>query len=119
MLSPESAETFFREARATAQLHHPGIVRVYEVGRAAGRVYIVSEFVDGVTLADFLKSERLSAGEAARWCLSVADALQHAHSAGVVHRDLKPSNILLRRNRSEDKHDEGQRDDKRDTATEH
>lgn len=107
-LSPVDAEAFFREARAAAQLDHPGIVRVYEVGRSGGRVYIVSEFVDGVTLADFLQSERLSAREAARWCLSIAEALQHAHRAGVVHRDLKPSNILLRRSEP-DEHRHGER----------
>lgn len=105
-LSADAAETFFREARAAAQLDHPGIVRVYEVGRAAGRVYMVSEFVDGTTLADFLQSERLSANEAARWCLNIAEALQHAHTAGVVHRDLKPSNIMLRRVRCNDENDE-------------
>lgn len=94
-LSPDETELFLREARAAAQLHHPNIVSVHEVGREGDTVYIVSDLVRGVTLADRLTAGRLSPREAATLCLTVAEALEHAHRCGVVHRDLKPSNIML------------------------
>lgn len=94
-LSRGDVEMFLREARAAAQLHHPHIVGVHEVGRDGDTVYIVSDLVQGMTLADRLSAGRLSPREAASLCATIADALQHAHQAGVVHRDLKPSNIML------------------------
>jgi WD40 repeat protein len=94
-LDPAEAEQFLCEARAAAQLRHPNIVTVYEVGREGDTIFIVSEYVEGVTLADWLTAKRSSAREAAELCARVADALHHAHEAGVVHRDLKPSNIIL------------------------
>lgn len=94
-LAGEDVEFFFREARAAAQLRHPHIIPVYEIGRADDTVFIVSEFVRGVTLADWMKAEKPSLREAATLCAVVAEALDHAHSRGVVHRDLKPSNIMI------------------------
>ncbi len=88
-------EWFLREARAAAKLRHPNIVAVHEVGMVDGRPYIAADFIDGPTLAERLASRRLTPCEAAEICLQVADALQHAHEAGVIHRDLKPANILL------------------------
>lgn len=88
-------EWFLREARAAAKLRHPNIVAVHEVGMVEGRPYIAADFIDGPTLAERLVSRRLTFCEAAEICLQVADALQHAHQAGVIHRDLKPANILL------------------------
>lgn len=97
-LESREFEQFFREARAAAQLKHPNIVSVHEVGRADGHVYIVSDLVQGITLADRIHAGALSAREAVALCLQVADALQHAHEHGVIHRDLKPSNIMLDEN---------------------
>ncbi len=94
-LDSAEAEQFFREARAAAQLSHPGIVSVHEVGRDGDTIYIVSDLVQGVTLADWLTDQRLSEREAAELCLRIAEALHHAHEGGVIHRDLKPSNIML------------------------
>ncbi len=86
---------FEREARSAAQLQHPAIVSVYEVGELHGTPYLVSEFVRGVTLADRLSAGRLSLREAAQLLAEIADAIQYAHERGVIHRDLKPSNIML------------------------
>ncbi len=88
-------ERFTREARSVAQLRHSSIVPVYEVGQADGLPYLVSEFVQGVTLADQLTAKRPTFREAAQLVATLADALQYAHDQGVVHRDVKPSNVLL------------------------
>ena len=94
-LDPDEAEMFLREARAAAQLRHPNIVSVHEVGREAGTIYIVSDLVRGVTLSDWLTGQQPTPREAAEICAKVAEALQHAHDKGVIHRDLKPGNIML------------------------
>jgi tRNA A-37 threonylcarbamoyl transferase component Bud32 len=94
-MSAEQQEKFFREARAAAQLRHPSIVSVHEVGRDGDSVYIVSDFVRGVTLGDWLTGQQLTSREAAELCATIADALHHAHEQGVVHRDLKPANIMI------------------------
>jgi serine/threonine protein kinase len=91
----EDLNRFLREARSVAKLRHPSIVPVYEVGQADSMPYLVSEFVQGVTLADLLTARRLTPDTAATLVAEVADALQYAHDQGVVHRDVKPSNILL------------------------
>jgi tetratricopeptide (TPR) repeat protein/tRNA A-37 threonylcarbamoyl transferase component Bud32 len=95
--TPGDVQRMVREARSAARLNHPGIVPVYEVSRGAPVPYIVSAFVDGVTLADSLQNRRLPFREAADVAVQVAEALDHAHRHGVVHRDLKPSNIMLGR----------------------
>jgi tetratricopeptide (TPR) repeat protein len=91
----DDQEQFLREARTAAQLRHPSIVTVYEVGRHDGAVYIVSDFIEGITLADQITLNRPNPRDTAELCAVVAEALDHAHRRGVVHRDLKPSNILM------------------------
>jgi serine/threonine protein kinase len=98
--SEEGFNRFLREGRSAAQLRHPGIVSVHEVGMHGGQPYIVSDFVDGVSLADHLTGIRLSLREAAELVARLADALQYAHECGVVHRDVKPANIMLERRAS-------------------
>jgi serine/threonine-protein kinase len=93
-LSPLEAESFLREVRATAQLHHPNIVRMQEMG-VGDRIFMVSDLVSGPTLSQRLLEHPLSDVQAARLCATLADALQHAHEAGVVHRDLKPAHVLI------------------------
>jgi WD40 repeat protein len=96
-MSPDEQEQFFREARAAAQLRHPGIVSVHEVGRDGASIYIVSDFIRGVTLAEWLVGQKLTGREAADLGAKIADALHHAHEQGVIHRDLKPANIMIDR----------------------
>ncbi len=91
----EDEDRFVREGRSVAQLRHPGIVPVYEVGRSGGFPYLASEFVDGLTLSDALTGCRFTFRESAEIIAQAAEALQHAHEHGVVHRDVKPSNIMV------------------------
>ncbi|MBI3837012.1 MAG: SUMF1/EgtB/PvdO family nonheme iron enzyme [Planctomycetia bacterium] len=95
LATEEDEDRFLREARNAAQLQHTGIVPVFEVGRSDMFPYIVSEFVEGVTLADALSARRFGFRESAQLMALVAAALEHAHGHGVVHRDLKPANIML------------------------
>ena len=94
-IGPQHGALFLREARAVAQLKHPNIVPIYEIGRDRDTFYIVSALIEGVSLADFLTGQGLTLRESAELCAQVADALHHAHQSGVVHRDLKPSNIMI------------------------
>jgi hypothetical protein len=91
----DDLQRFLREARSVAQLRHPSIVPVHEVGQQDGMPYLVNEFVQGMTLADLISGSRPSPQEIARLVADVADALQYAHERGVVHRDVKPSNVML------------------------
>ena len=91
----DETNLFIREAQAAAQLKHANIVTVHEVGRIDDFLYIVSDFVDGMTLSEWLKKNRPTSRKAAEMCVKIADALEHAHQAGVIHRDVKPGNILL------------------------
>jgi tRNA A-37 threonylcarbamoyl transferase component Bud32 len=91
------AERFTREAKALAKLNHPGIVTIYDSGRAEGLYFFLMEFVDGVTLRRLMQAGRVSAREALAIVPQICDALQFAHDQGIVHRDIKPENILLDR----------------------
>ena len=94
-LTDGEAELFFREARAAAQVRHPNIVSIHEVGRDGDAIYLVSDFVDGLPLSDCLKGQRLTIREAATLCRQIAQALEHIHERGIVHRDLKPANVIV------------------------
>jgi hypothetical protein len=93
---PEDAGAYLTEARTVANLDHPNIVPVYDVGGTEQfPCYVVSKFIDGTDLATKLEQSRLSVHEAVALVATVAEALHHAHKQGLVHRDVKPSNILL------------------------
>ncbi|MGH2699652.1 MAG: protein kinase domain-containing protein [Actinomycetota bacterium] len=93
---PRFVERFRREARAVAALSHPNIAGVYDYGEEDDRHFIVMEFIDGKDLSHLMRIESPFAQErAALIAASTLDALQHAHSAGVVHRDIKPANIMI------------------------
>jgi serine/threonine protein kinase len=94
--SEEYRARFYREARASGVLAHPGIVPVFDVGECDGAPFLVMEFVEGRTLADAIKKgERFTLDRVCEIGQQIADALGYAHRQGVIHRDIKPANILM------------------------
>ncbi len=91
----EMLERFQREARAAARLSHANVVQVFDVFSAGDRHFIAMELLDGESLGDFLAHSTLSRDAAVNVLIQVLDALQAAHSAGIVHRDIKPDNVFL------------------------
>ena len=91
-------ERFYREARSSAKLDHPNIVRGIAVGEEKGFHYFAMEFVDGDTCEKLLAEQgKLKVGDAVKIAIDIAQALDHAHTKGMVHRDIKPDNILITR----------------------
>jgi serine/threonine protein kinase len=89
---------FDQEAYAASALNHPNILTIYEMGDEAGRHYIATEFIDGITLRKRLSGVPMDLSEVLNVAIQVAGALEEAHAAGIVHRDIKPENIMIRRN---------------------
>jgi class 3 adenylate cyclase/tetratricopeptide (TPR) repeat protein len=96
-IDPGQAQREFalQEARRLAQLRHPGILAVHDAGVHEGQVYIVSDYLEGPDLDQWLRAHRPPWPEAVRIVAAVADALAHAHARLIIHRDVKPANILL------------------------
>jgi hypothetical protein len=93
---PDALGRFQREARALAQLAHPGIVQAFDSGTESDKHFLVMEYVEGRSLATLLRDQgQIVPTRAADFACQVARALQHAHSKGLVHRDIKPSNLLV------------------------
>jgi serine/threonine-protein kinase len=96
--SARHREKFLAEARMVAKLDHPNIVRIHAVIEEGSELYLVFEYVDGVTLNALLdEMKRLSPQDALKVLPGIADALDHAHSQKVIHRDIKPSNVMMDR----------------------
>ncbi|MCC8112358.1 MAG: Stk1 family PASTA domain-containing Ser/Thr kinase [Ruminococcus sp.] len=94
--SEEFQRRFRNESKAIAVMSHPNIVKIYDMGFSERVQYIVMEFIDGITLKDYIDSEKvLNWKDAVHFVIQILRALQHAHNRGIVHRDIKPQNIML------------------------
>ena len=96
-LTREAEERFQREAQIVAQMDHPGIVPIYDLGRHEGSLFFVMPLVSGTSLRHLLWEGSLRLGEVLDIAIQVADALDYSHSQSVVHRDIKPENIMVMR----------------------
>ena len=96
MQNDELLRRFRNESKAIAVLSHPNIVKVYDVSFNEDIQYIVMEYIDGITLKEYIEQQKvLRWKEAVHFTVQILRALQHAHDKGIVHRDIKPQNIML------------------------
>jgi serine/threonine-protein kinase len=93
--APEQVEDILAEARKVASLQHPGIVSIFDVGREGDFCFLVSEYVEGGSLADLLARQKVSPADSARFVAQIAEALHYAHQQGFIHRDVKAANVLI------------------------
>jgi serine/threonine protein kinase len=93
----ERLRRFKQEALAASSLNHPNILTIHEIGSVGDTDFIVTEFIDGISLRELMAKQPLSIGQVLDICSQIASALAAAHTAGIVHRDIKPENVMVRR----------------------